>query len=121
MQPPRGVVVVVFAVVVVARCRRGSTVAGLSKPPSHVQGIRDQDVYAYHGERLLFHSLPLPLSFSLGLARHDPAYVFRSRSLASSVSFSVPRTPPMHPSLFVPRRTSPSAWTSILVSLDALY
>lgn len=70
VQPPRGVVVVVFAVVVVARCR-GSTVANLSKPPLHVQGIRDQDVYVHHGERDL----------SLLLAHCDPVRVVLSYTL----------------------------------------
>lgn len=83
VQPPRGVVVVVFAVVVVARCR-GSTVASLSKPPLHVQGIRDQDVYVHHGERET-----LSLSLFL-LSYRDPSIVLaRTLSLLRSrVPFS---------------------------------
>lgn len=140
VQPPRGVVVVVFAVVVVARCR-GSTVASLSKPPLHVQGIRDQDVYVHHGERetlslsrslSFFSHIAILLSFSLVLSRScAPAYLShlclvstrtfivylapRSSayfSLFVRISILVPRNASGR-SLFLFRRSTSFVWFSV--------
>lgn len=131
VQPPRGVVVVVFAVVVVARCR-GSTVASLSKPPLHVQGIRDQDVYVHHGERdsLSFSShIAILLSFSLALSRsYTPTYLSHLclvstrtfivyLALRSSAYFSLF----VRISILVPRNASGrSVWFSFAVLLASV-
>lgn len=91
VQPPRGVVVVVFAVVVVARCR-GSTVASLSKPPLHVQGIRDQDVYVHHGESdslSFFSRIAILPSFSLALSRSSTPTYLSHLCLVSTRTFIV--------------------------------
>lgn len=110
VQPPRGVVVVVFAVVVVARCR-GSTVASLSKPPLHVQGIRDQDVYVHHGERdslSFFSHIAILLSFSLVLSRSCTPTYLSHLYLVSTRTFIV---------YLVPRS---SAYFSLFVRISIL-